>query len=122
MSVGPGGTFTPSFSLISSISLGVQTVPTFTAPHDFSIGEVISFRVSKQYGTVELNNQQAIVQAITTSTITLNIDSRNYTAFISAPSDPETLAMVVPSSSGIVPRSTPTQTSLVDAFDCVPPD
>lgn len=120
MSIGTSN-FQPAYAVISSLSLGVQTIPTFTAPHDFSIGEIISFRVSSQYGTVELNNRQALVQAITTNTITVNIDSRNYTPFIAAPDDPSSLAMVVPSSSGIVPGAIPPQTNLADVFDNIPP-
>ena len=115
------GVFFPSSSLIADITLGVQTVTTFTAPHDFTVGEIISFRVSRQYGTVDLNNQQALVQSISTFTITVNIDSRNYTPFVASPPFPETLAMVVPSGSGIVPGSFPAQTSLLDTFDHIPP-
>lgn len=115
-------TFYPQYSLISGITLGVQTVTTFTAPHDFTVGEIISFRVSKQYGTVELNNQQANVQSITSSTITVNIDSRNFTPFVSNPSEPQTLAMVLPSSSGVIAGAIPAQSSLFDAFDNIPPD
>lgn len=115
------GIFYPAYGLISSISLGVQTVTTFTAPHNFTVGEIISFRVSRQYGTVELNNRQANVQAITYNTITVNIDSRNFTAFVASPDDPETLAMVVPSSSGVIAGAIPPQTNLFDAFDHKPP-
>jgi hypothetical protein len=112
--------FYPSYSIISAIALGVNTVITFTLPHEFTIGEVISLRVSRQYGTVELNNRQFTVQAITTDTVTLNVDSRNYNAFIASPTDPETLAMAVPSSSGVIPNARPPQTSLIDAFDNIP--
>lgn len=115
------GIFYPSYSIISEISLGVQTVVTFTAPHDFTVGEIISFRVSKQYGTVELNNRQANVQAISSTTITVNIDSRNYNPFVASPDIPETLAMVVPSASGVIAGSVPTQTNLFDSFDNIPP-
>jgi hypothetical protein len=114
-------TFYPQYSIISSISLGVQTIITFTAPHEFTVGEIISFRVSKQYGTVELNNVQANVQSITSNTITVNIDSRNFTSFISSPGDPQTLAMVVPSSSGVITGAIPPQTNLFDVFDNIPP-
>jgi hypothetical protein len=114
-------TFYPVYGVISSITLGVQTVTTFTAPHDFTVGEIISFRVSQQYGTVELNNRQANVQSITSNTITVNIDSRNYTPFISNPSDAQTLAMVVPSASGVIAGAIPPQTNLFDSFDNIPP-
>ena len=115
-------TFYPASSLISAIQLGVTTVVTFTAPHDFTVGEVVSFRVSQQYGTVQLNNQQPTVIAISSSTITVPIDSRGYTPFISNPTNPQQLAMVVPSSSGVVPGAFIAQTNLQDAFDNIPED
>lgn len=115
------GVFYPSYAIIQDISLGVQTVVTFTAPHSFTVGEIISFRVSSQYGTVELNYQSALVQAITIDTITVNIDSREFTPFVSSPTNAQTLPMVVPSASGVVPNAIPAQTSLVDAFDHIPP-
>ena len=114
-------TFYPAYSIISAIQLGVQTVTTFTAPHDFTVGEIISFRVSQQYGTVELNNRQANVQSITPTTITVAIDSRNYTPFIASPSVPATLPLVVPSASGVIAGAIPPQTNLLDSFDNIPP-
>lgn len=115
------GIFYPSYALISAITLGAQTVVTFTAPHSFTVGEIISFRVSQQYGTVEMNNRSVNVQAITSNTVTVDIDSRNYTPFIAAPNRPETLAMVVPSASGVIEGARPAQTNLFDTFDHIPP-
>lgn len=115
------GIFVPFSSILSDITLGVQTVATFSAPHSFTLGEIISFRVSRQYGTVELNNQSSLVISKTPTTITVDIDSRNYTPFIANPPNAQTLAMVVPSASGIVPGSVPIQTNLADAFDHLPP-
>jgi hypothetical protein len=115
-----GGTFYPALSYISAITLGNLTTVTFTEDHDFTVGEVISFRVSKQYGTVELNNQQATILTIAPTTITVSINSTNYTPFNASPTNPQYLAVVVPSSSGIIPGAIPPQTSLFDAFDDVP--
>lgn len=112
--------FVPTYSFISAITPGVNTIITFTAAHDFTVGEIVSIRVSQQYGMVQLNNQQPIVLQVTTDSITVPIDSRNYTPFISSPTDPQALAMVVPSSSGIIPGAIPPQTSLIDVFDNVP--
>ena len=115
------GVFTPSYSLISSITLGVQTVVTFPDPHDFTVGEIISFRVSQQYGTVELNNRHELVQATDSLSILVDIDSRDFTPFIPNPAFPATFAMVVPSASGVVPGAIPAQTNLMDCFDHLPP-
>ena len=113
-------TYVPFGCYISGITLGLQTVVTFTTTHAFSVGEVVSFRVSNQYGTVELNNQQPTVSAISTYTITVPIDSRFYTPFIANPTNPQALAMVVPSASGILPGASPPQTNIFDVFDNVP--
>jgi len=113
-------TFVPYYSLISNITLGTVTVVTFTEVNSFSVGEVVSFRVSSQYGTVELNNQQATVIGQTDYTITVPINSTWYTPFIANPSNAQALAMVVPSASGIIPGAIPVQTNLLDAFDNVP--
>ena len=113
--------FVPQFSLIQAITLGYPTVVTFTAPCDFTVGEYVSFRVTPQSGTFELNNQRPLVQQVTTSTITVSINSTNYTPFINVPEN-ETVypAMVVPAGSGIIPGAIPPQTSLLDVFDNVP--
>lgn len=113
-------TFVPYYSLIADITLGPQTTVTLYDPISFTVGEVVSFRVSAQYGTVELNNQQATVIATSTYTITVPIDSTWYTPFIANPTNPQYLAMVVPSSSGIIPGAIPPQTNLIDVFDNVP--
>ena len=113
-------TFVPYGVLISDITLGVQTVITFSSVHVFTVGEIISCRVSPQYGTFELNNIQSQVIAVSTSTITLPINSTHFTPFISNPDNPQQLAMVVPSASGILPNASPPQTSLYDVFDNQP--
>lgn len=99
---------------------GVETVIETTEFHDFTIGEVISFRISTPYGMVELNNQQSTVIDITPDTVTVPIDSREYTPFVNAGQDQAQPAMIVPSASGIIPNAIPAQTSLFDAFDHIP--
>ena len=70
-------TFVPYACYIDDITLGITTVVTFTDTNVFSVGEVVSFRVSPQYGTFELNNRQVEVIDRTDDTITVAIDSRN---------------------------------------------
>src|SRR5271166_1988586 len=99
-------TFVPQFSFISSISQGQNTTVTFTAPSDFVVGEIVSFRVSQPYGTKELNNQTATVTNVTSNTITVPIDSTNYTPFVFVGDNSEAFpALVVPAGSGIAPGS-----------------
>ena len=114
-------TFVPQFSFIASIAQGQQTVVTFTANCDFIAGEIVSFRVSPASGMKELNNQQTTVSKATSNTITVPINSTNYTPFVFInPTIEPRPAMVVPVGSGIVKGAMPPQTQLQDAFDNVP--
>lgn len=114
-------TFVPFYSVIQSIAQGVQTVVTFTANSDFIPAQLVSFRVSKQSGMQELNNQQTLVLASTANTITVGIDSRNYTPFVfHSENGIQYPAIVVPAGSGVIPSAVPPQTQLADCFDNVP--
>lgn len=113
--------FVPTYSLIDDIEFGVTTEVTFTADCDFTDGEIVSFRVSPQSGTFELNNKQARVLSHTSDTITVDIDSNNFTPFISLSENAQVrVAMVVPVGSGIVPGTYTPAMSLADVFDNVP--
>lgn len=118
MSTTPGIPY-PAYSVITAITLGYQTVVTFAADHDFTNGEVVSFRVSRPFGTVELNNMQTRVISHTNNTITVNIESSNWTPFVNAGLYTQNQAVVVPSASGIIPGGL--TINLEDSFDMKPP-
>lgn len=107
----------PAYALISDITRGQQTVITLEAAHSFSIGEIVSFRVSKPYGMVQLNNRQGLVRSIGDLSITVEIDSLGFDPFVNAGESVTFPAMVVPSASGIIPNSNPSTVTLADAFD-----
>lgn len=110
--------FYPKYGIISAISRGQTTTVTFTEDCDFTDGEIVSFRVSRESGTWELNNQQARVMSHTSDTITVDIDSTNYTAFVAIDENEQVhVSMVVPSSSGIIPGQSTATMNLEDAFD-----
>jgi hypothetical protein len=113
--------FYPRYSFISDITLGQFSVITFTADCDFTDGEIVSFRVSREAGSREFNNQQARVLSHTNNTITVDIDSTNYTPFISLGENQLVFpSMVVPAGSGIIPGQATATINLQDAFDNVP--
>ena len=112
----------PVWEYITAISQGQTTTVTTAQDHDFTIGEIVSFRVSQPYGMVEINNLQGLVLSTTHNTITVGINSLNWTSFVNAGIYTHYPAVVVPSSSGIVPQSFPIQTNLSDAFDIIPPN
>lgn len=112
----------PVLRYITAISQGQTTTVTLDKNHDFTVGELISFRVSPPFGMVEINNLVGKVLSITPNTVTVDIDSLNWTPFVNAGIYKQQPAVVVPAGSGIIPGSIPTQTSLFDAFDIIPPD
>ncbi|OGT44291.1 MAG: hypothetical protein A3F13_02675 [Gammaproteobacteria bacterium RIFCSPHIGHO2_12_FULL_40_19] len=110
--------FYPLMREISAITQAQNAVVTTTEDHDFVVNELVSFRVSRAYGMVEMNNLRGKVLAITSDTLTVDIDSSNFTAF-SIPGDltGTTPPCVVPSSSGVDLEADSPTMILEDAFD-----
>lgn len=106
----------PRFSYISGITNAVNAVITFTDDHDFTEGEIVSFRVSRPYGMSEINNRQGKVQSFTSDTITVDIDTSTWTPYTYPVSGNNTPPVCVPSASGVVPGYTP-KMNLEDSFD-----
>lgn len=114
-------TFTPFLMDIVGISNAQKATITFASDHPYSLGEIVSFRVSRPYGMVEMNNQQATVIDLDDTSITVDIDSLNYTTFIYPPVlEVVYPAVVVPAGSGIIPNERTPTVNLEDAFDNVP--
>lgn len=124
--------FYPRWSYIAMITKASQAVVYFTAKNDYTPGEIVSFRVSDDFGMSEINNKTARVLSVTNSStvssITIDLDTSGYTTFAFPTSATAAAgvspAVCVPSSSGIVPDSTntslvqqPPGTNLRDAFD-----
>lgn len=111
--------FYPSKAYIQAITNAVNAVVTFTEDHEFTPGEIVSFRVGKQFGMSEINNVQARVLLTTSDTITVEVDSLTWTPFTLAELDePGTSPPVcVPSGSGVIPFEEVARVNLEDAFD-----
>lgn len=109
----------PTFAYISGISNAVNAVVTFTADHDFTLGEIVSFRVGKPFGMFEINNLRGKVLAKTSDTITVDIDTTTWNTFSLANlDDPGTSPPVcVPSASGVIPYEENPSVNIEDAFD-----
>lgn len=120
MSTTPGTPY-PNFRYITGVIQGLETIIEFDESHDFTDGEIVSFRVSPPYGMVELNNVHARVLEHDTFSITVAIDSFNFTPFTDEGVYEHFPAIVVPSSSGIIPGMTTATMNLEDAFDIKPP-
>lgn len=111
-------TFTPKIALISDISNAQNAVITFTDDHTFVDNEIISLRVTKSYGMVEANEKHVKVLSHDATTVTVDMDSLNYTAF-SIPGDLSgtTPPCAVPATSGIDFSLYAPTMILDDAFD-----
>ncbi len=92
--------YAPSLSFISGITLGASTIIALTVPGNFVVGQEVAFRIptiagTSVWGTTQLNSLPnilipgspvygfvtAVSASLTTPTITVNINSTNFTAF-----------------------------------------
>lgn len=81
--------YQPKQRVITAVTQAAQAVVTMAAPHDFTVGQEVRFKVPSvnnsgvYYGMTELNNVQATVTAVSVAnnTITVDVDSTGFTAF-----------------------------------------
>lgn len=87
---------------IDSITQANPMVVTTVNDHGFPAGMMVTFLIPTQFGMVELNNQNLQVIAVTSNTLTVNVDSTNYTLFAYPSPLPSafTAPTVIPNSSG----------------------
>lgn len=77
------GTYIPFKCTITNVtSSNQQTVVTTSVDHGFVVGNVVQFFIPSQWGMTELNNLKGDVFGITSNTITVDIDSSEFTPFI----------------------------------------
>lgn len=88
--------------VIDSITQAFPAVLTTVDDHGYVAGMNVSFLIPIQFGMVQLNNQNIQVLSVTSNSLTLNIDSSNYTPFAypSPLPDAYTPPSVIPNSSG----------------------
>ena len=101
-----GTNFIPNLQYISNITQAQEAVITFTANHNFTLGEWISFRVPPPNGMIQLNNQKALIVDLTPTTVTIQVDTLQFYPFISV-QDPQIPCVAVPAGSGIPPGTGP---------------
>lgn len=75
--------FYPRVRTITNITRAANAVVTLSVTHGFTVGQLIRVVVPANFGMTEINGLQATVIAVdlVNNTITLNIDSRSFTAF-----------------------------------------
>lgn len=114
--------FYPSKAFIQSITNDLNATITFTEDHDFTPGEIVSFRVGQAFGMSEINNVQAKVIFITSDSIIVPVNTLTWTPFSLANlNQPGTSPpCCVPSASGVIPFEEVPRVTLFDAFDNKP--
>ncbi len=106
--------FIPNFQLIIGITQALQAVVTFSTDHNFTIAEWISFRIPPESGMIQLNNQKGLIIALTSNTVTIDVDTLTFFPFINAPTA-QIYCVAVPAGSGVIPDTA--TVTLEDAFD-----
>jgi hypothetical protein len=137
----------PKLAPVLYITQATQAVVYFARPHDFTPGELVDFQIPTPYGMIQLSNLTSkagsgpfttnpsgaarvlsIVNSATVSSITIDVDTTGFTAFVYPTSatfaNGHSPAVCFPAGSGIVPLNgsatipqSPPGTNLLDAFD-----
>ncbi len=115
----PTNRFYPQRSLINAITNANQAVATCTTDHDFTVGQVVSFRVTRNFGMFQINNVNGTVLSTTSDTITVDIDSSSWDPFDFSLIDTAgtTPPNCVPCCSVRVPGVEPPMVNIDDTFD-----
>jgi hypothetical protein len=109
----------PKKAFIIAITNAKEPTATFTENHDFTVGENVSFRVTKDFGMFQINNKRAKVIDKTDDTITFDLDTSTWSAFTYDLVDTAgtTPPVCVPSSSGVIENIVTPAYNIEDAFD-----
>jgi len=87
---------------IESITQAFPMVVTTTTDHHYQAGIRVSFQIPSQFGMVQLNGVESQVISVTNNTLTVNLDSSNFSVFAYPSPLPEayTPPVVIPDASG----------------------
>lgn len=80
--------YSPRNRVITNISQASQAIVTFAVDHGYQVGELITFRVTSDFGMTEIDGLRGEIVAIDaadadgfTNTVTVDIDTSAFTAF-----------------------------------------
>jgi len=106
---------------ILSITQAFPAVVTTVNNHGYPAGMNVTFLIPPQFGMVQLNNLNVQVIAVTNNTLTINVNSTNFTAFAYPLSLPHayTPPSVIPNSSGVYLPPIPLPYGNQDSFEGV---
>ncbi len=106
---------------ISSITNAFPMVVTTLNDHGYVAGMMVRFLIPIQFGMVQLNTENAQVISLTNNTLTINLDSTNFTPFAYPTPLPNayTPPSVIPNSSGAYLPPLPLPYGNQDSFEGV---
>lgn len=102
---------------ILTISNSYPMIVTTIQDHHYTAGMRVRFNIPGMFGMVQLNGVESQILSITNNTLTVNVDSRNFTPFAYPSPVPEAYVepVIIPDASGKflppLPYPEPTQTS-----------
>lgn len=85
--IAPAARVEPRFFYITAITQANQAVVTLSEAHDYVVGMKVEFTIPGSFGMVQLNNFNqpqnlpAVITAVTTYTITVNVNTSSFTPF-----------------------------------------
>lgn len=89
--------YRPFVTGISAITpVGHSTLVTTDEDHGYVIGNEVTFQIPKEWGMIQLNGLSGFITAITDDTITVNINTSNFDAFVVPGSSHVSPAQVIP--------------------------
>lgn len=77
----------PRFLYVTKVTQATQAVVTVSEKHNYVVGQKVEFLIPQSFGMVQLNNyylpqnKPPVITAVTDYTMTLNVNSTNFTAF-----------------------------------------
>lgn len=90
------------WKVISTISNSNPMIVTTIQDHHYTAGMRVRFNIPGMFGMVQLNGQEVQVLSVTSNTVTVNLDSSNFTVFAYPSLLPEayTPPVIIPDTSG----------------------
>lgn len=106
---------------IESITNAYPMVVTTTEDHGYPAGLKVRFLIPRMFGMQELNELEGQVLSVTDDTLTINIDSTNFSLFSSPSPLPSAYSQpsIIPNSSGPYLPPQPLQYGNQDSFEGV---
>lgn len=108
--------FVPALAYITNISQSLNASVTFLETPAYSPGELLSFRVSKPFGMLEINNQVGKVLSIVSNVAIVEINTLGYTPFVYPVLGKNTPPTTVPAGVTVIPDYYPPTVNLQAVF------